>query len=175
MLSSLPGLTHNEFRNACQALQERCDGRLDDTDWLDVHWRHGVLTIKKSYHISVLETLEADAKTCESDDLAASLGDADDGDNVRILQVRCTSADAVHQQTLTRYPRSSQKTVIVDFSIILSPTYQVPVLWFTAGQLSLHRPWGLDTVYKHLVPHLQQDRLRQVGVLGGISVAVWTF
>jgi ubiquitin-like-conjugating enzyme ATG10 len=82
------------------------------------------------------------------------------------------SADPVHQQTLTRYPRSSRKTVILDFSIILSPTYQVPVLWFTAGQLGLHRPWVLDTVYSHLVPNLQQDQLRQVGVLGGISMAV---
>lgn len=175
MLSSLPGLTENEFRDACQALQKRCDGRLDNTDWLDIQWRDGVLTIRKSYHISSMETLEVDTKTCEADDLAASLGDVDDGDNVRILQVRCKSADLVHQQTLTRYPRSCQKTLVVDFSIILSPTYQVPVLWFTPGQRLLDRPWSLDTVYKHLVPNFQQDQLRQVGVLGGISMAVWTF
>jgi len=48
MLSSLPGLTENEFRDACQALEKRCAGWLDDTDWLDIQWRHGVLTIKKS-------------------------------------------------------------------------------------------------------------------------------
>ena len=88
MLSSLPGLTENEFRDACQALEKRCAGRLDDTDWLDIQWRHGVLTIKKSYHITSPETLDVDTETCELGDLAASPGDADDEDNVRILQAR---------------------------------------------------------------------------------------
>ena len=88
MLSSPPGLTENEFRDACQALEKRCAGRLDDTDWLDIQWRHGVLTIKKLYHISSPETLDADTETCEPGDLAASPGDADDGDNVGILLAR---------------------------------------------------------------------------------------
>jgi Autophagocytosis associated protein, active-site domain len=81
-------------------------------------------------------------------------------------------ADTVYQQTLMRHPQSSQKTVIVDFSIALSPTYQVPVLWFTPNQLLLNGPWGLDTVYQYLVPTLQKDQVRQVGILGGISMAV---
>lgn len=83
-------------------------------------------------------------------------------------------ADTVYQQTLIRHPLLGHKTVIVDFSVILSPTYQVPVLWFAPGQLPLKSTWDLDTVYQHLVPKLQQDPVRQVGILGGISMAVWT-
>lgn len=89
MLSALPGLTENEFRDGCQALQKRCDGQLDDTDWLDIQWHPGVLTIKQSCHVNSLDRLDADAKTDEQEDSTASLGNADDEDDVCILQVLC--------------------------------------------------------------------------------------
>jgi hypothetical protein len=89
MLSSLPSLTAHEFRDACQALQKRCDGRLDGTDWLDIQWQSSVLTIKKSCHINSLERLDVDTKTDEPDDSAVSLGVAHDEDDVCILQVLC--------------------------------------------------------------------------------------
>jgi ubiquitin-like-conjugating enzyme ATG10 len=85
---------------------------------------------------------------------------------------RINGADTVLQQILRRHPKSGHSTVIVDFSIVLSPTYQVPVLWFTPCQLPLHGPWGLDAVYHYLVPSIQQAGVRQVGILGGISMAV---
>lgn len=81
-------------------------------------------------------------------------------------------ADRVHQQTLKRHPKPGFKTITVDFSIILSPTYQVPVLWFMPCQLPEHGTWDLDTVYQYLVPKPQHARVRQVGILGGISMAV---
>jgi ubiquitin-like-conjugating enzyme ATG10 len=81
-------------------------------------------------------------------------------------------ANTAHQQALTRRPKPGHKTVIVAFSILLSPTYQVPVLWFTPDQFPLHGPWDLDTVYQYLVPHHYHTGLRQVGILGGISMAV---
>lgn len=82
MLSLLPGLTENEFGHGCQALQMRCDGRLDDTDWLRVRWQDGVLSIKKSYHIKSLENLAINTTSCESDQSATSLGEDNDGDDV---------------------------------------------------------------------------------------------
>ena len=92
MLSSLPGLTEHEFRDACQALQKRCNGRLDGTDWLDIQWQSSVLTIKKSCHVNLLERLDVETQTDESDepdDPAASRGVAHDEDDVCILQVLC--------------------------------------------------------------------------------------
>ena len=62
--------------------------------------------------------------------------------------------------------------MLVEFSIVLSPTYQVPVLWFTFHQVPLHGPNGLDAVYHYLVPDLLEAGVRRVGILGGISMAV---
>src|SRR2546423_605652 len=74
-----------------------------------------------------------------------------------------------------RYNGSGPESVTVDFSIIVSPTYRVPVLWFTLHQVSLNGLSGLDAVYQYLVPSLQKDGARNIGILGGISMAVWTF
>src|ERR1700733_2207549 len=82
-------------------------------------------------------------------------------------------ADTAYQQVLIRHPTSGCESIVVDFSILLSPTYQVPVLWFTIHEVPLHGPSGLDAVYQYLVPDLQKSGIRQVGILGGISMAVW--
>ncbi|ETN38327.1 uncharacterized protein HMPREF1541_06362 [Cyphellophora europaea CBS 101466] len=52
------------------------------------------------------------------------------------------------------------------FSIILSKTYSVPVLWFRAASMA-----SLDELYEVLVPPHLSDSVRDVGVLGGISQA----
>lgn len=83
-----------------------------------------------------------------------------------------TGTDTSHQQTLKRPSESNHATVIVEFSIILSPTYCVPVLWFIFRQLPSNGAGGIDAVYHYLVPQTQQAGLRQVGVMGGISMAV---
>jgi hypothetical protein len=82
MLSSFPGLTESEFGDGCEALQKRCNGRLDDTDWLAVTWQEGALTIKKSYHVNSLDRPHDHAKTHDSDGSAICLVDVDDEDDV---------------------------------------------------------------------------------------------
>ena len=81
-------------------------------------------------------------------------------------------ADTAHQQALIRHAGCSLDTITVDFSVIWSPTYQVPVLWFSLQQLPRHGLSGLDAVYQYLVPDLQKSGVRQVGILGGVSMAV---
>jgi hypothetical protein len=82
MLSCFPSLSENEFRYGCQALQGRCEGRLEDTDWLDIRWQQDVLTIKKSYHSGSSKDLQTDASTHPPEDLASRLGDVDSEDEV---------------------------------------------------------------------------------------------
>jgi hypothetical protein len=60
----------------------------------------------------------------------------------------------------------------VEFSIILSPTYCVPVLWFSCQYAPDKQPMTLDRIYDQLVPQPSSASLRGVGVLGGISMAV---
>lgn len=63
----------------------------------------------------------------------------------------------------------------VDYHILLSPTYRVPVLYFFLRNLPVTGPKGIDAVYDYLVPHQFRSELRNVGVIGGISIAVSTF
>lgn len=60
----------------------------------------------------------------------------------------------------------------VEYDIVLSPSYQVPVLYFTLRQGNDKKPVDLDTVYQYLVPEGYRKELGSVGVMGGISIGV---
>lgn len=64
------------------------------------------------------------------------------------------------------------EVAVIDFSITLSPTYCVPVLWFSLQSDREKKHPSLEQVYDCLVPELSQASLRGVGVMGGISTAV---
>lgn len=66
---------------------------------------------------------------------------------------------------------SVSDNIYVDYHILHSPTYRVPILYFQLRNL----PSGLDVhsidaVYEYLVPEQFKSELRDVGVMGGISV-----
>lgn len=60
----------------------------------------------------------------------------------------------------------------VDYDIVFSPTYQVPVLYFVFPAIPQVGPPTIDTVYRYLVPHQYGSPLKNVGVMGGISFGV---
>lgn len=76
----------------------------------------------------------------------------------------------VYQEALIRQAKPPPSAV--DFNILFSPTYRVPVLWFTLRNLPAGGPKGIDAVYHYLVPERYRAELRQFGVVGGISVGV---
>ncbi|PKY04011.1 autophagy-related protein Atg10 [Aspergillus campestris IBT 28561] len=57
----------------------------------------------------------------------------------------------------------------VNYEIIFSSTYQVPVLFFTLRHDSHPGPLGLDAVYQYLVSDQHRNELQSVGVMGSIS------
>lgn len=62
---------------------------------------------------------------------------------------------------------------MVEYCIVLSPAYGVPVLYFSLRNL----PWGLspssvDSAYMLLVPDGMKGLIQDVGVMGAISYAV---
>lgn len=82
---------------------------------------------------------------------------------------RETPLNTSPQEALVR--TDGRPTLHIEYEILLSSTYQVPVLYFT-----LHRddqgPIGLDGVYQYLVPEPYRKQLKSVGVMGGISFGV---
>ncbi|OJJ36761.1 hypothetical protein ASPWEDRAFT_106862, partial [Aspergillus wentii DTO 134E9] len=62
----------------------------------------------------------------------------------------------------------SSASLQVEYSVLLSPTYQVPVLYFML-RCNHQGPVGIDAVYQNLVPDQYRKELKNVGVMGGIS------
>lgn len=63
-------------------------------------------------------------------------------------------------------------TLQIDYDVVLSPTYQVPVLYFVLRWHNHQGPVGLDAVYQYVVPEQYKQQLQNVGVMGGISFGV---
>lgn len=61
---------------------------------------------------------------------------------------------------------------VIDFSMVLSATYQVPLLYFALSSSGPIHLSDLDVVYSHVVSPGLLGALQQVGVMGGISIAV---
>ncbi|CAI7633632.1 unnamed protein product [Penicillium bialowiezense] len=76
-----------------------------------------------------------------------------------------TRSDSSPQEALVR----TQPSLQVDYDILLSATYQVPVLYFGLRSHN-HGPLGLDEVYQYVVPEQYRQELKSVGVMGGISM-----
>ncbi|KAK5286857.1 hypothetical protein LTR43_009736 [Exophiala xenobiotica] len=160
-LETFPSISDAEFQAACQALEDRCFDKLNGTDWLSVRWtRGGELVIKERRPIKNSSPTRPknnkENKRLEDED-EENVEDGSGSDNPDII-LRHNDVD----------PDSD--SLVIHFSITLSPTYRVPVLWFWCQQpqaRSLH----LEQIYDLLVPRTSQAPLRGVGVMGGISMA----
>ena len=60
----------------------------------------------------------------------------------------------------------------VEYHVIHSTSYQVPVLYFFLHNLPTQVPQNIDAVYEYIVPKLHHEALRGLGVLGGIGMIV---
>lgn len=82
------------------------------------------------------------------------------------------TSDSSNQEALVREPEPST-FLQVEYDIALSPTYQVPVLYFMLRWANDGGPViGLESVYQYLVPDQYRKQLKNVGIMGGISFDV---
>lgn len=75
-------------------------------------------------------------------------------------------------QAALRRDRAHTPQLHVEYHILISPSYQVPVLYFFLRQSSLQHQPTLDTVYEYLVPSHLKAGLQSTGPIGGISMSV---
>jgi hypothetical protein len=64
------------------------------------------------------------------------------------------------------------KNLVLNFEILLSSSYRVPVLYFTAKDSSGSPITDASTIFRDLVPAELQSQVADVGVIGGISMTV---
>ncbi|RAK82465.1 ATG3/ATG10 family protein [Aspergillus fijiensis CBS 313.89] len=85
------------------------------------------------------------------------------------IRERYTEAYEDDPEALIRTPEPSVSLHVV-YDVLLSPTYQVPVLYFNLRPTDHPGPLGIDAVYQYLVPSQYREELQSVGVMGGISL-----
>ncbi|KAL4797361.1 hypothetical protein BDV19DRAFT_61735 [Aspergillus venezuelensis] len=154
-LSSFPFLTNDEFKSACRAFLNRvyAAGSLA-AGWSSIRFQEHepVLTISQCF--------ESDPCNPSPDDAYAQLSSAKD-DHVSDLEA-CEEDPECFIRTFDKSGRLQ-----VDYDIVFSPTYQVPVLYFVSQRMG--KPLGIDEVYSHLVRDQYRKNIEGVGIMGGIS------
>jgi hypothetical protein len=63
------------------------------------------------------------------------------------------------------------RTLRREYHVLLSPTWRVPVLYFSAYWETTLEPLTLDEIYEFLV-HDSSDAMKEVSIMGGISHGV---
>lgn len=61
---------------------------------------------------------------------------------------------------------------IVEYHVLYSVSYQVPVLYLQLHHLPPNAPKGLNALYQVLVPENVEPGIRSSGIMGGISMEV---
>lgn len=159
MLSAFPFLTEPEFDHACAAFLDRVQAleSLYVSGWSSVRLEKQTCgtVLKISRVIDSPTTLNREKATLEdTPESHESQADAFEDDPEALA--RTADPDPYFQ---------------VEYDILLSPTYRVPVLYFVLRG-SRVGPVGIETVYQYLVPDQYKKEVKSVGVLGGISMGV---
>jgi hypothetical protein len=76
------------------------------------------------------------------------------------------------QQTLNPCKNKLSGAVEVEYHVILSPTWRLPVLYFVPMWSKTQEPFTLKEVYDFLVDKSSKGSLEDVGIMGGISHGV---
>ncbi|KAG5290230.1 autophagy-related protein Atg10 [Histoplasma ohiense] len=189
-LSAFPYLTRDEFTAACRALISRVDTFLhhDEGDpTTSLGWTGVRLETKDDEVVLIIQKKLDDRKSTspqhlkhpgdtfkneveeEDDDTAdiVELNDDDDDDD-----------DVDDDNDPEELIRQACTNLQVEYNIMLSPTYQVPILYFflhdtkndSSGMSAKSPDRHLDLIYNRIVPAPYRSELKSVGILGGLSI-----
>ncbi|KAJ5611536.1 Autophagy-related protein 3 [Penicillium herquei] len=188
-LSTFPFLAPAEFNSACQDLVDRCTSAQTPGGWSIRSVTQTCPSLRITRYMDVLtDPIHLDRHeaymTQEDEDpvgnahsplpiypipmLAPCKGNHMTSAQIVTFLMFCFLTRNNIQEELIRSNLKPQ--LQVDYDIVLSPTYQVPVLYFALRWLHQNGPIGLDAVYQYLVPEQYQTQVKSVGVMGGISL-----
>ncbi|KKK18828.1 hypothetical protein ARAM_005216 [Aspergillus rambellii] len=155
-LSTFPFLTPDEFQGACRAFLHRVHVvGLAKVGWLSIQLQATGPILKISQSLG-------GSRTSPEDDSVIAFMDAEDS------QFEAYEAYEEDPEALV-HTSNTCETLQVDYDVLLSPTYQVPVLYFILRQVGYPKPLGIDEVYRYLVPDQYRKEIQSVGIMGGIS------
>ncbi|EAT88904.1 hypothetical protein HBI56_038720 [Parastagonospora nodorum] len=148
MLSAFPHLTAEEFAQACSDLRRRYRERDSSRgDWQSVE----IIPSTDTPYLRIAKELREDAKH-------------DAGFHVDSEDDEVEEDDDEVLNTPRKIP------ALIQYDILLSPVYQVPVLYFGISDLQHRYPPTMTTLYEHLIPSQFKAQAENTGVMGGVTI-----
>ncbi|KAK9561972.1 hypothetical protein V6Z88_003507 [Aspergillus fumigatus] len=155
-LSAFPSLTPEEFSCACRAFLSRVQNLASDP--IHVRWSSIELVQKTTGAILKISRSIEHLTSQHIEGIPLELGESQEPN-------LCED----DPEALIRTTQTSPE-LHVDYDILLSPVYRVPVLYFLLQRDGHPQSLEIDAVYHLLVPDQYKRELQSVGVMGGISV-----
>ncbi|KAI9651965.1 MAG: hypothetical protein M1831_007468 [Alyxoria varia] len=92
----------------------------------------------------------------------------EDGDDEETEAVEEDDEEALPR---AQAPELAQNIVQVEYNVVLSATYRVPVLYFFLEDepTKKHKDRSLEPVYRHVIPSSWKPQVEGVGVMGAVS------
>jgi ubiquitin-like-conjugating enzyme ATG10 len=147
VVSAFPFLTKGDFFKACEHVQRVLPNSVllllaDDSPCLRITRRF------------INEPVNPHADNNDDDDNNNNIHDRDEDDDQE-------------EEAVVKAPQSEQHVVTVQYDVLLSPSYRVPVVYMMASP-----PLPLSHFVDLVVPHHFQDAVRATGVMGALSMTV---
>ncbi|KAL4900605.1 hypothetical protein BDW74DRAFT_94766 [Aspergillus multicolor] len=148
-LSLFPFLADDEFESGCSALLEHVQATAGPAmPWASIRFQ------ATGQILRICQLLSSECRAIPDDARTRSLDQDSQLENME------EDPEAIIRLTNTQ-------ELQVEYDILLSPTYQVPVLYFVIRRAE--KLLGIDEVYSHLVPDQFRKKIQSVGIMGGIS------
>lgn len=164
MLSAFPHLDASEFETACGGILERLQqyGHRQ-SDWLSAE----LLRLFETKYLRVTKPLPVGIRA------ANGVKDHDPDRQVEQELDELEQDEEFHEledddnEALQVF---RQHQITIDYDILLSPTYQVPVLYFSISDPQYRYPPTMTTLYEHLIPPQFISQAQSAGIIGGITI-----
>lgn len=157
-IASFPLISVLEFESACRKISERyqAGGHLQ-SDWEHVRLAQGYE--ESTVYLSITRTIQGAGGKLESPV-------EDDGELEAFKEID-------EEALQLRVP--ANHGLMVEYDIVLSPTYQVPVLYFRIRDAGCALPPSIDTLYRYVIPEQFKSQVESFGIIGGITMTVCYF
>lgn len=152
-IASFPLISVLEFESACRKISERyqAGGHLQ-SDWEHVRLAQGYE--ESTVYLSITRTIQGAGGKLESPV-------EDDGELEAFKEID-------EEALQLRVP--ANHGLMVEYDIVLSPTYQVPVLYFRIRDAGCALPPSIDTLYRYVIPEQFKSQVESFGIIGGITM-----
>ncbi|OCK95381.1 uncharacterized protein K441DRAFT_557173 [Cenococcum geophilum 1.58] len=152
-IASFPLISALEFESACRKISERyqAGGHLQ-SDWEHVRLAQGYE--ESTVYLSITRTIQGAGGKPESPVKDNGELEAFEEIDEEALQLRVPANHGL----------------MVEYDIVLSPTYQVPVLYFRIRDAGCALPPSIDTLYRYVIPKQFKSQVESFGIIGGITM-----